>query len=400
MTVKRKIATDIYYVGASDRCSEKFENVYPIPDGMAYNSYLLLDEENILFDAADVSVRDEFLQKVKNTLDGRPLHKMVVNHVEPDHCAVIEDLLRIYPDMEVLGSAKAKEMIQNFFPELSLDGRYRAMKEGDVLQTGTHEITFMMAPMVHWPEVMIEYDKMTGTLFAADAFGAFGALSGNLFDDEMDCERIFLDEARRYYAGIVGKYGMQVQKVLKKAEGLDIKMIAPLHGPILRGEIPVYLDKYQKWSTYTPEEQGVLIVYGSIYGHTKKAAYVLADLLAEKGVQRLTVMSASESDPSYILSEVFRYSHVVLASSTYNAGIFTPMENFLMELKAHAVKNRTFAIMENGSWAPSAGKHMKELLEGMKGNTVLDATVSIRGSLKDAQMAEMENLAGTIYKTL
>jgi len=394
----RRITNDLYYVGASDRRLALFENVYPVPRGVSYNSYLLRDEKTVLMDTADSAVREQYFENVAAALDGRQLDYLVVNHMEPDHAALIADLLLRYPEVTVVTTAKAAQMMEQFLgakPE-----RLQAVKEGDKLATGLHSLTFVMAPMVHWPEVMMTFDEVDKILFSADAFGTFGALNGNIFADEVNFDRDWLDDARRYYINIVGKYGVQVQNVLKKAAGLPIAMICPLHGPIWREDLAYFIGKHDTWSSYRPEEEGVLVIYGSIYGHTASAAEKMAAVLADRGVKGIAMYDASHTDVSQLVAECFRYSHLVLASSTYNAGIFTPIENLLHDLKAHSWQNRTVAIIENGTWAAQSGKAMRTLLEEMKNITILGEDLSLKSAMKESQMEDLEFLANLIIANL
>ena len=392
MYCTRSITNDLYWLGASDRRLALFENAYPIPRGISYNAYLLLDEKTVLLDTVDLSVGELFFENLDYLLQDRKLDYVVVNHVEPDHCATLGALLRRHPETQVVGNAKTLTMIGQFFSS-SMAENALVVKEGDVLSTGRHELTFVMAPMVHWPETMATYDKTDKVLFSADAFGTFGAMSGNLFADEMNFEKDWLDDARRYYTNIVGKYGPQVQNLLKKAAGLDIQYLCPLHGPIWRKDAAWFIEKYQRWSTYTPEERGVVIASGSVYGHTENAAAILANRLSEKGVRNIAMYDVSNTHPSVLVSEAFRYSHLVVASATYNNGIFTPMETMLMDLKAHNLQNRTVAVIENGSWAPQAGKLIRSCFEGMKNITVLDQGVTLKSSVKEEQREALEALA-------
>ena len=389
------ITTDLWYLGASDRRLDLFENVFPIPRGTSYNAYLVLDEKTVLLDTVDKAAGEQFQENLEHCLQGRPLDYVVVNHMEPDHCATLCEVLRRWPEAVVVGNAKTLAMIEQFFC-VDVAGRSVTVKEGDTLNTGRHTFRFLMAAMVHWPEVMVTYDETDKILFSADAFGTFGALNGNIFADQMHFERDWLPDARRYYTNIVGKYGVQVQALLKKAAGVEIEMICPLHGPIWRKDIAWFLDKYQKWSTYTPEERAVAIFCGSVYGHTENAACILANRLAEKGVGDIALYDVSHTDVSQLVGEAFRCSHLVFASSTYNNGIFTPMENLLMDLKAHNLQNRTVALVENGSWGPQAGKLMGELLSGMKSMRVLEGTVTMKSSVKEAQREALESLADTL----
>ena len=395
----RKITDDLYYVGASDRRLALFENVYPIPRGVSYNSYVLLDEKTVLLDTADSAVSQQFFENVAVALAGRGLDYLVVNHMEPDHCALIEDLVLRYPDVRIVTNAKAATMIRQFFT-FDVDSRLQLVKEGDTLCSGRHTLAFVMAPMVHWPEAMVTYDTTDKVLFSADAFGTFGALNGNIYADEVDFDRDWLDDARRYLVNIVGKYGMQVQAVLKKAATLDIQMICPLHGPIWRKDIGYFIAKYDLWSRYEAEQHGVMIAYGSIYGHTAAAAERLASLLAERGVRNIAMYDVSHTDVSYLVSEAFRYSHIVLASSTYNNGIFTPMENLLLDLKAHNLQNRTVAIIENGTWAPVSGKLMRAIIDEMKNMTVIDQSLTLKSAMKEDQADTLSAMADAIVASL
>ena len=316
----RKILEDLLYVGCSDRRIQLFESAYPVPKGVSYNSYLLLDEKTVLFDTVDKVCSGQFFENVTAGLAGRKLDYLVVHHMEPDHAALIEDVVRRFPEVQIVCTAKAQAMIKQFF-EFDMDSRVLAVKEGDTLSTGKHEFVFVTAPMVHWPEVMVTYDKTTATLFSADAFGSFGAINGNLFDDEVDWERDYLDDARRYYTNIVGKYGMQVQALLKKASALEIKMICPLHSLIIRKNIGLFVEKYDKWSSYTPEVNGVMIAYSSVYGGTENTTEILAAKLADMGVKDIKMHDVSFTHHSKILADAFKYSNIVLATTTYNAGI-------------------------------------------------------------------------------
>ncbi len=394
----RKITNDLIYVGASDRRLALFENVYPIPRGVSYNSYVLLDEKTVLFDTCDASVAQQFFENVQAALAGRQLDYVVVHHLEPDHAATLMDLLLRHPAATVVCTAKAAQMIEQFFGVQAAS--LQTVKEGDTLATGTHTLAFTMAPMVHWPEVMMTYDATGKVLFSADAFGTFGALSGNLFADEMDFGHEWLGDARRYYINIVGKYGVQVQNVLKKAATLDIEMICPLHGPVWRENLGWFINKHDVWSRYEPEEKAVVIVYGSIYGHTEAAALRLGTLLAERGIKGIKAYDASHTHASELVAECFRASHIVLASSTYNNGLFTPMESLLLDLKAHAWQRRTVAIIENGSWASQAGKLMRAELEQMKDITVVGDSLGLKSAMKPEQEGQLAAIADEIVKTL
>ena len=391
----RKVTEDLIYVGGSDRRLSRFENLFPIPRGVSYNSYVLLDEKTVVMDTADDSISRQYLENVTYALGGRALDYLVVQHMEPDHCAMIDVLLRRYPDAKLVCSAKALSMLNQFY---GLDAKDRALvvAEGDKLSTGRHTLHFIMAPMVHWPEVMVTYDEVSRILFSADAFGTFGALAGNIFDDEISFDDIWMNDARRYYTNIVGKYGAQVQMLLKKASALDIEMICPLHGPIWRSNLGLLLEKYQKWSTYEPEDKAVMIAYASMYGNTENAANVLACLLAERGVKNIAMYDVSETDVSELVAESFRCSHLVLAAPTYNGGLYPRMESFLADVKALSLQKRTVALLENGTWAPVAAKHMRTVLEGMKDMTVLDGAIAIKSAPADNQLAAFEALADEI----
>ncbi len=394
-----QINDDVTYVGASDRKLALFEAVYPLVNGVSYNSYLVNDEKTVLLDTVDRSVSGVFFENIAHVLDGRKLDYVIVNHMEPDHAATLGELVLRYPEVKIVSNAKVVAMIKQFF-DFDVDARVEVVAEGDTFSTGKHTFTFAMAPMVHWPEVMVTFDTTDGILYSADAFGTFGALAGNVFADEVDFENKWLDEARRYYTNIVGKYGPQVQMALKKALALDIKMICPLHGPIWRENIAWFVDKYNKWSTYTPENNTVLIAYASIYGGTENAANILASELAKKGIKNIAMTDVSVTHPSYIISEAFRCSHIVFAAPTYNAGIFTPMETLLLDLAAHNLQNRTVAFIENGSWAPISAKLMGDIVAKMKNMTVLASKATLKSTVKDAQREELKTLASEIAETL
>ena len=390
------ISNDLIYVGVSDRRTALFENVYPIPRGVSYNSYVLLDEKTALMDTADLTVSEQFFENVEAALNGRQLDYLIVNHMEPDHGALIAPLLLRYPQTTVVCTAKAAQMMEQFFSANVSTYQRINVKEGDTLSLGRHNLVFTMAPMVHWPEVMMTYDTTDKVLFSADAFGTFGALSGNLYADEVNFENEWLDDARRYFINIVGKYGQPVQTVLKKAAALDIKMICPLHGPVWRSNLEYFIGKHDIWSRYEPEDKGVVIIYGSIYGHTESAALRLGTLLGQRGVKNIKAYDASRTHVSELVSECFRASHIVLASSTYNNGIFTPMENLLADLKAHDWKRRSVALIENGTWAATSGKLMRAELEQMKEITLLGETVSLKSAATPAQEEQLAALAEEI----
>ena len=399
MYCTRKVTDDITWVGGDDRRLMLFEGVYSIPDGVSYNSYLITDEKTVLFDTVDKAIGKVFFENVEHVLDGRKLDYVVVQHMEPDHSATLMDLLCHYPEVKVVCNAKTKNMIEQFFDE-DIGERAILVKEGETLSTGRHEFMFVMAPMVHWPEVMFTFDKTDKILFSADAFGTFGALNGALFADELDFYgSAFMEEARRYYANIIGKYGPQVQAALKKIGALDARMICPLHGPVHRRDFGAYIEKYHRWSSYEPEETGVLIAYASIYGNTANAAEILACRLRDAGI-KVAMFDVSVDATSKIVSSAFRYSHLVFAASTYNAGIFITMEELIRDLVLHNIQNRTVAFIENGSWAPQSGKLMKAMLSEQKNMKFLDSAITIRSAIKDSQNAEMDALVGAIAATI
>ena len=393
----KKITEDMYWIGASDRRLELFENVYPIPKGVSYNSYVILDEKTVLLDTVDHSVCSQFLENLEHVLDGRTLDYIIVNHMEPDHCASLAEVVIRYPEVKFVGNAKTFTMMKQFF-DFDVDNRAVVIKEGDTISTGKHTLAFAMIPMVHWPEAMVTYDAYDKVLYSADAFGTFGALNGNIFADELNFEAEWLEEARRYLTNIVGKYGAQVQSALKRAAALDIEMICPLHGPVWRENLGWFIDKYQKWSTYTPEDHAVLIVYASIYGNTESAVNVLAGKISDAGEKNIAMYDVSKTDPSYILAEAFRCDRIVFACPTYNAGLFPKMETLLSELKAHNFQNRKVAVIENGTWAISAGKQMKEILSSMKNMEIYDNTLTVKSSLKRDQMEELDGIVEFLMK--
>lgn len=395
----RNVTDKIVWVGASNRKLTLFENIFPIPRGVSYNAYLLLDEKTVLLDTVDSSVGGQFFENVEFALGERDLDYLVVDHMEPDHCALIEDIVRRYPKVQIVGNAKTFVMLEQFFGT-DFSERSVVVKEGDTLSAGKHTLHFIMAPMVHWPEAMVTYDETDKVLFSADGFGTFGALNGNVFADEVDFERDWRDDARRYYTNIVGKYGNSVQALMKKAQALDIQMICPLHGPIWRENLAYILEKYQRWSTYEAEEKAVVIMYASMYGNTAAAADALAGCLAEKGVKKIAVYDVSNTHVSDLIGEIFRASHLVFAAPTYNGGIYPVMENLFSDMKALAVQKKTVALLENGTWAASTAKQMREKLAEMKDMTVLDTQVTIKSALHSGQRAELETLAEAIINTL
>lgn len=395
----KMVQEDLFWVGVNDRRLALFENVYPVPKGVSYNSYVLLDEKTVLFDTVERSQSLQFEENLKHVLNGRNLDYVVVNHMEPDHCATLEDIVRLYPSVKVVCNVKTVNMIKQFF-SFDIDSNKHIVKSGDTLSTGKHNLTFVEAPMVHWPEVMVTFDLTDKILFSADAFGTFGAVDGNLFADEVDFDRDYMDEARRYYTNIVGKYGPQVLNLLNKASELEIKMVCPLHGFVWRNNINHFVDKYFKWASYTPEENTVLIVYGSIYGGTRTAAEILAGKLAEKGLKNIRMFDVSVTHFSYLIAEAFRCSHIVFASATYNSGVFVNMENFINVYAAHLIKNRTVAFIENGTWMPTSAKLMCQTVSAVPNTTVLENTVTIKSSMKEEQLESIEKLADAIIDSM
>lgn len=395
MHCTRKVMDDLIWVGADDRRLACFEGVYGVPDGVSYNSYLLLDEKTVLFDTVDKAVYETFFENIAYALGGRELNYLVISHMEPDHAATVESLMLRHPETRIICNDKIKTMLSQFFRGLDLSSRIDTVKEGSSFSSGRHEFTFVMAPMVHWPEVMMTYDKNEKILFSADAFGTFGALNGRIFADESDFMEDYLNEARRYYTNIVGKYGPQVQSALKKAAGLDIAMVCPLHGPVWREGFGSFLEKYLLWSSYAPEEKSVMLAYASVYGHTENAANILAVKLWERGV-RVRMYDTSVTPASYILSDAFRCSHLVFAATTYNAGVFVTMENLLHDIANHNLQGRKIALIENGSWAPTSGKQMKDILSGLKNTQFIGDTVTVKSSLAEDQLSQLDALADAI----
>ena len=394
----RKVTDDLLWIGGNDRQHPLFESAHPVPRGMSFNSYLLLDEKTVLFDTVDRAVQTQFFENLEYALNGRKLDYVFVHHMEPDHAATLGDLMIRHPEATIVCNGKSLNMIRQFH---ATDPKgAKLVNEGDTITTGRHTFTFVNAPMVHWPEVMVSYDSTDKILFSADAFGTFGALNGVLFADEVNFDRDWLDEARRYYTNIVGKYGSQVQALLKKAAGLDIQMICPLHGPIWRADLAWFIEKYDKWSKYEPEEKGVAVIYGSIYGHTEQAVNALTCALAEKGVKNIAVYDVSRTHVSDLISEIFRVSHIVIACPTYNGGIYPPMENLLTDMKALSVQKRTVAVMENGTWAAAAGRQILKMLEEMKEMLILEEQLSVKSVLKRDRGKDLERFSSQIVDAL
>lgn len=383
-----RITDTVVYIGVDDKTIDLFESQYVVPNGISYNSYVILDEKVVVMDTVDARATEEWFKNLENALNGRTVDYLVVSHMEPDHAANIQALAERYPNMQVVGNAKTFQLLSQFF-SIDISSRAITVKEGDTLNVGSHTLQFFMAPMVHWPEVMVTYEQSEKILFSADGFGKFGALDT---EEDWDCE------ARRYYFNIVGKYGMQVQALLKKAARLDIQMICPLHGPILKENLAHYLNKYDIWSSYRPEDEGIFIAYASIHGNTAKAIKKFAEMLKEKGAPKVSLCDLTRDDMAEAVEDAFRYDRLVLAACSYDGGVFPCMEEFLHHLKAKNYQNRKVALIENGSWAPSAGKVMRSLLEGMKNITIYDEFVNIRSTLKEDSTAAMEALADALVK--
>ena len=400
MQCTRKINEDIYWVGAEDRRLTLFENLFPIPRGIAYNSYLIKDEKNVLLDTVDYSVGRQFLENIKYVLNGEKLDYLIINHMEPDHCSLIEELTYKYPEMKIVCNSQTIKMLKQFY-DFDVDSKVEIVKEGQTFKTGKHEFKFIMAPMVHWPEVMVTYDVTDKILFSADAFGSFGALNGNLFNDDIDFEKECLSDARRYYTNIVGKYGPQVQNLLKKASSLEINMICPLHGVIWRNNLEYIIGKYDKWSKYEPEKNSVLIIYSSVYGNTENVVNTLSNYLGQNGIKDIAVYDSSNTDVSYLVSESFKYSNIVIAATTYNLGVFPAIEQYLLDIKRQNLQNRTVSIIENSTWVPGIiTKEVNKILSEMKNIELLEKSYSIKSSAKDDEYEYIENIGNEIIDSL
>ena len=381
---KVTISDAVKYIGVDDTDLDLYEGQYIIPNGVSYNSYVILDEKTAVMDTVDARKSKEWFENLKAALDGRTVDYLVISHLEPDHASNVKALADAYPDAKLVLSVKAKAMLPQFFDIENLEERAIAVKEGDTLELGAHKLTFVMAPMVHWPEVMVEYESTEKILFSADGFGKFGALSA---DEDWTCE------ARRYYFNIVGKYGAPVQTLLKKAAGLDIQTICPLHGPILKENLEYYIDKYNTWSSYEPEDEGVLVASASIHGNTRKAAEKMAEILKEKGAAKVAFTDLTRDDMAEAVEDAFRYSKLVLCAASYDGGVFPPMEDFLNRLAHKSYQKRKVAMIENGSWAPTAKRAMTGMLEGMKNLSICENNVTIMSVMKDKDIAAMETLA-------
>lgn len=398
MQCTRKIDDDLYWVGSEERKYSLFENIIPI-NGISYNSYLLLDEKTVLLDTVDYSVSRQFLENLKYRLNGRKLDYLIVNHMEPDHSSAIEEVILRYPDVKIIGNIQTSKMLKQFF-NFDVDSSMQIVKDDETISTGKHNLKFIFAPMVHWPEVMFTYDETSKILFSADAFGTFGALNGNLFNDDSDFEKCYLNNARRYYCNIVGKYGMQVQSALKKLNGTEVKKICPLHGPIWRDNISYIIEKYNKWSKYEPEDKSIIIIYSSVYGDTENVANILANKLSEKGIKNIKVFDSSNTDFSILVSESFRCSNIAILSTTYNLEVFPKIAEYIDHIRRMNLQNRTISIIENATWAPGVSKSIKEQLSKMKNMNVLEKNLSIKSSIKDEQENDLNNIVDEIVSTL
>ena len=397
MECTREVTDDIYWVGGNDRRLGLFENIHPVPDGVSYNAYLISDDKTCLMDTCDWAVGQRFMENLEAALNGRKLDVLVVDHMEPDHAATLNEVLIRWPDVEIYCTMMASRMYGPYGYK-GLENLH-TVSEGETLSLGKHELEFHLAPMVHWPEVMVTYDKTTGILFSADAFGTFGALNGALFADEMKIDDEWFAEARRYYGNICGKYGMQVQGLLNKAKDLDIKMICPLHGPVWREDLGLFIDKYDKWSRYEPEEKGVLICYASMYGHTENCAEVLASELIQLGVTNVKLCDVSGVHVSYLISDVFKYSNIALFSVTYNMGVFPKMKDFINDMQALNLQNRTVSILENGTWAPQSKDIMAGMLEQMPNMRVMEEKLTVMSNASDDQREALCKMAENIKNT-
>ncbi len=395
-----EISPKIFWIGGNDRRIERFENMFPLPNGVAYNSYLILDDKTAIIDTVDSSISALYLENITHLLGDRSLDYLVINHMEPDHCANIEELARRYPNVKIIGNQKTFQFMEQYY-SLDMSSNYLEVKDGSELELGSHTLRFYLTPMVHWPEVMFTYEISQGILFSADAFGSFGAMAGNLFVDEVEYDNVFLDEARRYYSNIVGRYGTQVQGAFKKLSGLPINMICSLHGPIWRNEDVSYImEKYNLWSRYLPEKKGIVLVYASMYGNTENAMNALAMKLSQRGVKDMRMYDISKTHPSYIISDIFKYSNIVIGSCTYNMHLYFPMDSLLRELAVLNVKDRKVAVLGNHTWASAAVKNITELLGTMKGMEIVGTPLDIKSSLKIDQEETLNELADAICASL
>ncbi len=395
----QKISENIYWVGGNDRRLERFENMFPLPNGVCYNSFLILDEKTALMDSVDTAISRLFIENVTHVLNGRDLDYLVINHTEPDHCANIEEIVKRYPNVKIVGNKKTFQFIGQFY-DFDYSKNVLEVNDGDTLSLGKHNLKFMTAPMVHWPEVMFTYEETEKILFSADAFGTFGALAGNIFSDETDYEHFYLNEARRYYANIVGKYGQQVRNALKKVCSDEVKMICSLHGPVWRENLSYIIDKYEKWSGYEPEKSGVVLVYASMYGNMENTVNVIANKLAIKGVKDMRIYDVSKTHPSYIISDIWKYSHVIFGSVTYNMGLYYGMESLLNELKALNLQNRKVGLVGSGTWASQSVRIMNEIVSSMKNMEIVGTPFEITSSMKQNQEETLDKFVEEFYNSI
>lgn len=395
----QNVTSDVYWVGGNDRRLELFENMFPLPYGVSYNSYLIMDDKTALLDTVDTAVNNQYFENIAFALKGRQLDYLIVNHMEPDHCAGIEDIIKRYPDVKIVGNRKTFQFFEQFY-SIEHKSNYHMVSEGDELNIGKHTFKFYFAPMVHWPEVMFTYEKSERMLFSADAFGTFGAHSGNIFSDETDFEMVYLDEARRYYSNIVGKYGAQVQSAMEKLSKEDIDIICPLHGPIWRKDLSYILDKYDKWSKYEPEKQGVVLVYASMYGNTENVINIMGNKLAKQGVKDIRIYDVSKTHPSYIISDAWKYSHLVVGAPTYNMGLYYGMENLLNEMAGLQFRNRKVAVVGNYTWACRSTPKMIELLHKMKNTQIIGSPFEVQSSMKAEQEETLDELIKEIIESM
>ena len=396
MQCTRKVEEDVYWIGSEDRKIQLFENIIPIQKGVSYNSYIILDKKTVLLDTVDYSIGKQFLENLEYVLDGRKLDYLIVNHMEPDHSSLIAEIVLRYPEVKIIGNMQTAKMLKQFF-EFDVDSRMQIVKENEELNIGKHTLKFIFAQMVHWPEVMFTYDKTSKILFSADAFGTFGALNGNLYNDDSDFEKAYLSQARRYYCNIVGKYGFQVQNVFKKLEGIEINKICPLHGPIWRSSLSYILDKYNKWSKYEPEEKSVVIIYSSVYGNTENVANVLSNKLSEKGIKNIKVFDVSHVDVSVLVAESFKVSNIAIISTTYNMGVFPKIEEYLDHIKRMNLQNRTISIIENSTWAPGITKTISDRLSEMQNMNILEEKLAIKSQILSTNNINVSFISNLYY---
>ena len=394
-----KISEDLIYLGVNDRRLALFENLFPLEKGVSYNSYLLKDKKNVLFDLTDISVLNQFLENLDFALGGENLDYIIINHMEPDHSSILQIVYEKYPDAQIICNQKAKDLISQFF-NFDVDTKVQVVQDNQTLEIGKHTLKFIFAPMVHWPETMVTYDLTDKILFSGDAFGSFGTLDGNIFADEVDFQQDWMPEFRRYYTNIVGKFGLPVQALLKKLPEIQIDMICPLHGNIFRKDFDLIIDKYQKWSKYEPEENSVVILYGSIYGNTQNCAEIIARKLAIKGVKNIKLYDVSKTHFSYLVAEAFRCSHIIVACATYNVDIFTSMKTVLEKFKSLCLQNKKVAIIENGSWCVNAGRLIENIFKEMKNMEIIEPKLTLKSSLKPEQLKVLDELVDNVFKTL